>query len=87
MVVAREGETVVKIGLPNRFQEAIDEAAMRLGDIGADAYLDGWARTAWILADGTPDQVAQTVSQSLIEEFSNQRVNEILDALGGSDAQ
>ena len=42
LVVAREGESVTKAPLAGRFQEAIDEAAMRLGETGADAYLDGW---------------------------------------------
>ena len=32
MVTAREGEEVVKAELAGRFQRAIDEAAMRLGD-------------------------------------------------------
>ena len=31
LVVAREGDTVTKTQLAPRFQEAIDEAAMRLG--------------------------------------------------------
>ena len=42
MIVAKDGEDQVKISLPARFQEAIDEAAMRLGEADADAYMDGW---------------------------------------------
>ena len=41
MVVARDGADVAKIQLAARFQEAIDEAAMRMGSTDADAYLDG----------------------------------------------
>jgi hypothetical protein len=41
MVIARESEQVIKIMLPTRFQEAIDEAAMRMGEIDADAYISG----------------------------------------------
>ena len=44
LVVARDGDDVVKVSLPSRFQEAIDEAAMRLGEADADAYRSGWAR-------------------------------------------
>ena len=36
------GDETVKSELAPRFQEAIDEAAMRLGDTGADDYLAGW---------------------------------------------
>ena len=54
LVVAREGDTVTKSQLAPRFQEAIDEAAMRLGGTGADAYLDGWGRSPWAAAEGHP---------------------------------
>ena len=47
MVVVRDGEETVKVSLASRFQEAIDEAAMRVGAEDADAYLDGW-RKSWI---------------------------------------
>ena len=37
LVVARDGDDVVKVPLPPRFQEAIDEAAMRLGAVDSPA--------------------------------------------------
>ena len=58
MVVARSGETTIKVMLASRFQEAIDEAAMRLGEIDADAYTSGWNRDPWVELDGTPDVIA-----------------------------
>jgi hypothetical protein len=51
LVVAREGESVTKGPLAGRFQEAIDEAAMRLGEIGSESYLEGWTRSEWTAAD------------------------------------
>lgn len=81
LVIAREGETVIKVSLPNYFQEAIDEAAMRLGSIQADAYLEGWGRSAWLTAEGTPDEVAHSVSESIIGEFTDARLAQILDSL------
>ena len=53
MVTARSGDETVKTTLAPRFQEAIDEAAMRLGDTGADDYLAGWDRSAWTLEAAT----------------------------------
>ena len=35
MIIAREGEQIIKIMLPTRFQEAIDEAAMRILKLAA----------------------------------------------------
>jgi hypothetical protein len=43
-VVARDGARSVKAALPDRFQAAIDRAALRAGAAGADAYLDLWNR-------------------------------------------
>ena len=51
MVIAREGDKTVKAQLPMRFQEAIDEAAMRMGESDADSYMNGWTRSEWISMD------------------------------------
>ena len=53
MVAARAGDELVKAELAARFQEAIDEAAMDR-DTAANAYLEGWERSPWTAADGTP---------------------------------
>ena len=82
MVVARSGETTIKIMLDSRFQEAIDEAAMRLGEIDADAYASGWNRDPWIESDGTPDAVAALIVEALEKEFSEEKLTALLDALG-----
>lgn len=81
MVVAREGDDVVKVSLANRCQEAIDEAAMRLNESDADAYLAGWNRSDWTSQDGSPTQVAEAVSAQLEAEFTDERLNQLLDAL------
>ncbi|MBW3592507.1 MAG: virulence factor [Actinobacteria bacterium] len=43
-VTAREGRKTARVQLDDRFQEAIDAAAMRAGMIGTDAYLAEWRR-------------------------------------------
>ena len=50
----RRATHVTKSPLAPRFQEAIDEAAMRLGDTGSDDYLAGWRRGDWTTARGQP---------------------------------
>ena len=81
MVVAREGDEVVKVSLANRFQEAIDEAAMRLNEADADAYLAGWRRSDWTTQDGSPAEVAEQVSKELEENLSEEQLNKLLDEL------
>ncbi|HUW78643.1 MAG TPA: virulence factor [Candidatus Nanopelagicaceae bacterium] len=87
LVVARSGDTVIKVSLPARFQEAIDEAAVRLGEIGSDAYISGWVRTAWTSAEGEPDEVANTVADRLLQEFTEARMTEILDSLNADTTE
>ena len=82
MVSARAGDEIVKAELASRFQEAIDEAAMRLGDTGADDYLSGWERTAWTTADGTPDEVLDRVAAALDAEWPAERIADFLNGLG-----
>ena len=62
MVVVRDGDETVKVSLASRFQEAIDEAAMRVGAEYADAYLDGWRKSDWVFEEGDATKVAERVS-------------------------
>jgi hypothetical protein len=86
LVVARDGEIVAKVQLAARFQEAIDEAAMRMGETDADAYLSGWTKTPWVAIDGMPADVAGAVSADLDSQFDEVTLNAILDALNGASS-
>ena len=81
LVVARDGDDVVKIQLAARFQEAIDEAAMRLGDTDADAYLAGWTRSEWEPVEGDPSWVAAERSRALEEQWTEEGLLAYLDSL------
>ena len=83
MVAARAGDQVVKAVLAPRFQEAVDEAAMRLGETGADDYLAGWDRSPWTPAEGTPAEVLDRVTAELDDEWPADRLAAYLDGLGG----
>ena len=43
-VIAKRGRTTAKVQLSQRFQDAIDRAAMRAGKGSSDAYLADWKR-------------------------------------------
>ncbi len=85
MVIARSGETQIKVALPARFQEAIDEAAMRLGATGADDYISGWVRDPWIEANEEPDQLAARITAELEADFSEAKIAAFLDSLQKAD--
>ena len=82
MLAVRADEETVKSELAPRFQEAIDEAAMRLGDTGTDDYLAGWERSPWTEADGTPSEVLDRVAAELDAEWPADRIAGYLDELG-----
>jgi hypothetical protein len=54
--------------LPQRFQEAIDEAAMSLGKIGTDSYTDGFEWGDELERSGTAEEVAEAIATELDNE-------------------
>ena len=87
MVVARAGEQVTKAPLAGRFQAAIDEAAMRLGDVGSVDYLAGWRRGEWTAADGSTTEIADRVVAELEQSWPPDRLSNYLDTLGPTETQ
>ena len=85
LVVARDGDNVSKAPLAPRFQEAIDEAAMRLGETSSDAYLEGWVRGEWTRADGDGADVCDRVVAELEAQWPAERLTAYLDGLGPDD--
>jgi cvfA/B/C family virulence factor len=81
LVVVRDGGDVTKSPLAPRFQEAIDSAAMRLGEVSSDAYLAGWVRGDWTPAAGTTAEVADEVVAALEAEWTPDRIESFLAAL------
>ena len=81
MVVVKNGEETVKVSLASRFQEAIDEAAMRVGAEDADAYLDGWRKSDWVSTDGDATEIAEQVSSEIENSLDEAGLQEMLDKL------
>ena len=80
MVAARDGSATGKAALPDRFQEAIDEAAMQQGLAGSDAYLEQWHHGEWIEGEGAPDEVVTAVAARLDADYPPQRLDELVVA-------
>jgi hypothetical protein len=86
LVVVRSGPEpdadLTKSPLAARFQEAIDEAAMRLGDTDSTAYLDGWRRSPWTATDELPIAAADRLVAELEATWTPEAVGAYLDSLG-----
>lgn len=64
-VVVKQGRQNAKIMLSERFQEAIDMAAMRDKAHDSDAYLDGWRKGDPESVDGDLQSLAEACATSL----------------------
>lgn len=61
-VIARRGRETAKVQLSQRFQEAVDTAAMRAGCAGTDSYLEEWKRSE--PRDCTDDLQAEAAAEA-----------------------
>ncbi|MBX3010324.1 MAG: virulence factor [Caldilineaceae bacterium] len=88
LVTAREGRrNTAKVELPQRFQVVIDEAAMRLGMTGTDAYLEQWRRDGWQERLGSPTEVAQAVAGEVEAAYPAARLRTMLQTLSSGDGK
>jgi hypothetical protein len=60
-----DGEDEVKIELPSRFQERIDQLAAQRGLQGTDDYLAGWKWGDELERDGSAKHVAEQLQVEL----------------------
>ncbi len=65
MVRAEDEDDRVSLLLDNRFQLAIDEAAMGAKVVGEDEYSNGFQWTEEQVKDGNAQDVAQSIVESL----------------------
>jgi len=55
--------------LPQRFQEAIDEAAMFLGKIGSDSYTEGFQWSEESERSGTAQETAEAIAIEMAQKY------------------
>ncbi len=81
-VKARQGDVRVSKALTNRFQEAIDEAAMQAGMIGTDDYLAEWRTSDAQEREGEPGTVAAAVAAGLEAEYTDEHLKALASNWG-----
>jgi Virulence factor len=80
-VTAGKGRGASRVQLSERFQDAIDAAAMRAGLIGTDTYLEEWRREARACGDDLDAEVA-AVAAHLETEYTDERLERLARASG-----
>lgn len=79
-VIIKQGRTTAKRQLPERFEQAIDMAAMRAGKRDTDAYLAEWRKGDPEPIEGDDlEALAATEAARLEAEYSVERVKALID--------
>ena len=87
-ILVRAGRRRERRPLPERFEQAIDRAAMRSGARDSDAYLAEWRRSAPVEQDGDPAAVADAALARILAEYPPERLQRLarqggVEAAGG----
>ncbi len=80
-VTAGKGRAAARVQLSDRFQEAIDAAAMRAGLIGTDAYLEEWRREARPCGADLAAEVT-AVAAEIENEYTDEKLAQLVRTSG-----
>ncbi|KNG95521.1 virulence factor [Pseudaestuariivita atlantica] len=77
-VIVGKGRRGAKKQLPERFEQAIDRAAMKVGAQDTDAYLAEWRKAAPVAMDGDPAELAESEATRLDTEYDAERIKALI---------
>ncbi len=78
-VIVGKGRRGSKAPLPERFEQAIDRAAMKGGAADTDAYLAEWRKVPAGSVDGDADAIARDAAARIDDEYDTQRLKSLID--------
>ncbi|MCB1340103.1 MAG: virulence factor [Pseudooceanicola sp.] len=78
-VIVGKGRRGSKRQLPERFEQAIDRAAMKANARDTDAYLAEWRKGEPYAVDGEPDAVAEAEAARIEAEYDAARIRALID--------
>ena len=78
-VIVGKGRRGAKRPLPERFEQAIDRAAMKVGAQETDAYLAEWRKAAPVEVEGAPEDVAEAEAARIDREYDTARLKALID--------
>jgi len=81
-VIVGKGRSGSKVQLPERFEQAIDRCAMKIGAKDADLYLAEWRKATPYPVDGEPAEVAAAEAARLDAEYDLPRIKQLIDNSG-----
>lgn len=81
-VIVGKGRSGAKAALPERFEQAIDRAAMKAGVTGTDDYLNGFRKAKPYSVDGNQDDAARTEATRIDKEYTPERLKWLIESDG-----
>ena len=81
-VIVGTGRRAAKVPLPERFEQAIDRAAMKAGARDDDAYIAEWRKVPIGPAEGEPEAAARATAARLEAEHDAGRLRALIDNHG-----
>jgi len=77
-IIVGKGRKASKVQLPERFEQAIDRAAMKIGAEDTDAYLAEWRKAEPYVVDGDQAEVAQAEAARLDAEYDQEKIKQLI---------
>lgn len=78
-VIVGKGRRGAKVQLPERFEQAIDRAAMKTGADGTDDYLAEWRKVQVSTElSGSDMEIAQAQASALDAEYNTDRIKALI---------
>ena len=77
-VIVGKGRRGSKRQLEERFEQAIDRAAMKVDAKDADAYLAEWRKAAPYQMDGDPDEIVEAEALRLEADYDQERLKALI---------
>lgn len=85
-VIVGKGRRGSKIQLTERFEQAIDRCAMKVGARDTDSYLAEWRKAPVAEIEGDPGTIAADYAAKLEAEYDTARLKTLIDAEGWAKA-
>ena len=86
-VIVGKGRRAAKRPLAERFEQAIDRCAMKVGAKDDDAYLGEWRKVGPVEMDGEDAAVADAEAARLEAEYDQDRIKVLIANDGWSEAR
>ena len=77
-VIVGKGRKAAKVQLPERFEQAIDRAAMKIGAEDTDSYLAEWRKALAYEVEGEQADVAQSEANRIDAEYDQTKIKQLI---------